>query len=136
MKLIIYNQEHNKSLKDFTMRVNFKSGLFILSHTFSEDPFCIADKSIMLGQDEQSPKDWYLLIHPENEKSAIPLRFIENQGYAFNSRSIARLLAESLNLSETSVKFYVSKALAEETGNCYAILTANPILRGSKKSKP
>ena len=84
---------------------------------------------VVLSQDEENPKDWYIVI---NAPKGFELRQKdeEDKGLLLQSSPLVKVFRESLNLppESKSIRFRVAqKPAGEDMPGVYAILTSNPL---------
>lgn len=131
MKLKIYNAENSAIYRQNVpvVRLNVKSGLLAFSAAAVEKMNLSPGKGIVIANDEESPRDWFIHITPD--PAAYKLRTAggkSKRGFLFcNSTAIVRSVFSSLKIESTSIGFMISQQPIIEQGLEYwLIITAKP----------
>jgi hypothetical protein len=126
MKLIIYNLESLKSIQKGVpyLRVNSKNGVF----SFNKDATdLMGDPShLLLMQDADNKKDWYVEPIYEQTEGAFIVRKERksNKSMIIRSVDLAKHLLKSIEAPEHSMKMLISKEpLVVDNKKIFAIIT-------------
>lgn len=128
MKLKIFdNTNIQKFGKDYPPSVHIdQSGSIRLSQSFCQKLDIKANDSVVLAQDEEHPKDWYLITGQNG--NGFPLRKKSNRqdlcSLNFNCKAITKAILKSINCYERSVTLRIATQPVEGTDNTYCIFTS------------
>jgi hypothetical protein len=128
MKLKVYNSEnsHHFVMGKPTIRIARKAGLISFSKGAIELLKLTDTDRLVVCNDEDSPRDWFL--HKTDEPSAFAIR-IKGKAtvFQFNSAILVQNILDSLKI-ELGASFKLAKTPVQMDGKEYwPIITANPL---------
>jgi hypothetical protein len=99
-----------------------RTGLISFSKDAIIDLKLVKGTKMMLLQDRDQPKDWYLWITPEGD---IEYRAYKTHSGAFNSIALVKKIKESIsNFSDKNVRIYLGQPFDDNGKTLIALLTA------------
>ena len=123
MALKIYNASASKARSGkATVNIAPKSGLISISKAAAEIMKIKAKDKLILAQDDQNPKDWYLAIHD----SGFSARGDDGRLF-FNSCAIAKSFCDSIGVDYPSSYLIGKKPTKIDGLDCWPIFVSSGI---------
>ena len=137
MKIKIFNKINSQLVREgqATVRMNTKTGMISFSKSVCKN-LGLKDKTkVLFIQDEENPKDWYIVVTKSDEGMICKYRVRRDQHYettTVQSTYICREIAKSCNIEVISFSFLIAATpTTEHNMDMYAIITdsVNTLIR-------
>jgi len=122
MRLHVIKPNKIKHKRPSKVRIDTKLGTFSFSRIAAEMMALDGMEGIVIYQDEDNPKDWYMLPTPQRTADSHRLRRA-NQDILFSNVNTARKIAASLTINEERFSMLIGPR--DETTSMFPIITAS-----------